>query len=215
MDLPTVLNSEPKPRRKGNRGKKEKRSKLKELLMLLVLNWEGSMGRYRLKDAIGLSEHEGLVKQMLADLKKQDYISASNSGCALTEKGRTLLEKRLKALRIVDIKPFDLPLFKAGPVSIGLHLRNTVNKIGSAMEIRDIAVRGGATGATIILFKEEKLSVPSVYSDILSENPSLVKKIREYFNLENNDVIAIVSADDTWRGFEASITMANALSQKI
>lgn len=212
MDLPKVLSSDPNPRRKGKLGK---RSQIKELLMLLVLSWEGPIGRYRLKHVIGLSEHEGLVKQMLADLQKQGYISARKSGCTLTEKGKTLLKERLESLHIVDIKPFDFPLLKAGYVSIGLHLQNTVNKIESAMETRDIAIRGGATGATIILFKEQKLSVPSVNPDFLSENPSLVKKIQDSFNLEDNDVVAIVSAENEWRGFEASITMAKALSQKV
>jgi len=185
---------------------------IKELLMLLALGREGPIGRYRLKELIGLSEHEGWVKQMLANLQKQKYVSSSKTGCTLTEKGKILLENRLKTLHIVDIKPFDLPLLKAGPVSVGLHLQNTADKIGLAIELRDIAVRGGATGATITFFKEGKLSVPSVYPDFLSENPSLLKKIQDFFNPEDNDVIAIVSAEDEWRGFEASITVAKALS---
>jgi len=212
MDLPEVLSSEPNPRPKRNQGKREKKPEIKGLLMLLILDREGPIGRYRLKEVIGLSEHEGLVKQMLANFQKQGYVSASKAGCVLTEKGKTLLEKRLKALKIVDIKPFDLPFLKTGPISIGLHLKNMADKINSAMEIRDIAVRGGATGATIILFKEGKPSIPSVQRDFLSENLNLGKKVRDSFNLEDNDVIVIVSADDEWRGFEASITVAKALS---
>ena len=213
MDIPTVLSPEPNPRRKRNRGKRKKRSEIKELLMLQILNREGPIGRYRLKDIIGLSEHEGVVRQMLANLQKQGNISAGRSGCTLTKKGKTLLEKRLKANHIMDIKTFDSPILRAGPVSIGVHLQNMADKIGSAMEIRDVAVRGGATGATIILFKEGELSIPSVHPDFLSEHPNLAKKIRESFNLEDNDVVVIVSAEDEWRGFEASITIANALSQ--
>ena len=210
MGIPTVLNSELKPKRKGDRGKMRGRSEIKELLMLQILNREGPIGRYRLKDIMGLSEHEGLVRQMLVDLQKQGYISASKSGCVLTQNGKTLLVKRLKALHIADIKPFDSPIFKAGPVSIGLHLQNRADKIDSAMKTRDIAIRGGATGATVILFKEGKLSIPSTHPDYLSEKLNLAKKIRESFNLEDNDVIVIVSAEDEWRSFEASITIAKA-----
>ena len=179
--------------------------------MMLMLNREGPIGRYRLKDIIGLAEHEGLVKQMLAGLQKQGYISASKMGCTLTQKGKTLLNKRLKALNITAIKPFDSPILRTEPASIGLHLQNRADKIDSAMKIRDIAVRGGATGATIILFKEGEFSIPSVPPDFLSENPNLDKKVHESFNLQENDVIVIVSADDEWRGFEASITIAKAL----
>lgn len=211
MDIPPVLSSEPRTGRKGSRGKRRKRSEVKELLMLLILNREGPVGRYRLKEMIGLSEHEGVVRQMLANLQRQGYTSASRSGCALTQKGKALLEKSLRAHHIAAIKTFDSPILKAGPISIGSHLKNMADKIELAMEIRDIAVRGGATGATIILFKEGKLSIPSVRPDFLSEHPNLAKKIRESFNLEDNDVVVIVSAEDEWRGFEASITIARTL----
>lgn len=53
------------------------------------------------------------------------------------------------------------------------------------MEIRDIAVRGGVTGATIILIKEGKLDVPSVHLDFLSENPGFISKNQDTFKLEN------------------------------
>ncbi|MCJ7632015.1 DUF4443 domain-containing protein [Candidatus Bathyarchaeota archaeon] len=211
MDLPKVLSSESNPRPKRNPGKGKKRSEIKELLMLLILNREGPIGRYRLKDIMGLAEHEGLVRQMLADLQKQGCISASKSGCTLTRKGKTLLDKCLEALHIAEIKPFDSPILRTETASIGLHLQNRADKIDSAMKIRDIAVRGEATGATIILFKEGKLRIPSVPPDFLAKNLSLAKKVHESFNLKDNDVIVIVSANDEWRGFEASITIAKAL----
>jgi len=212
MGLPELLSPDPNS---GREGKKGKRFETKELLMLLALDRKGPMGRYRLKDAIGLSEHEGLVKQMLANLQKHGYISASRSGCTLTEKGKTLLKNCLKALHIVEIKRFDIPLLRAGPISIGSQLEDAANKIRSAMEIRDIAVRGGATGATIILFREGKLILPSVDPDFLSENLGLAKNIQDSFALEDDDVIAIVSAEDEWSGFEASIKIAEALSERI
>ena len=110
--------------------------------MLLISNREGPIGRYHLKDIMGLSEHEGLVRQMLVDLRKQGYSSTSKSGCVLTQNGKTLLMKRLKVLHIADIKPFDSPIFQAGPVSIGLHLQNRADKIDSAMKIREVKFYG-------------------------------------------------------------------------
>lgn len=181
--------------------------------MLLIMNREGPIGRYHLKDLLDLSEREGVVRQMLASLQKQGHVSASRSGCTLTQKGKALLEGRLKALNIMDIKTFDFPVLRAGPISIGVHLQNRADKVGSAMEIRDIAVRAGATGATIIFFKKGKLNIPSVHPDFLSEYPNLAQKIRESFDLGENDVIVVVSAEDEWRGFEASITIADALSK--
>lgn len=213
MKKPRLSKPELNPNHKKSRTKRVEGSEVKELLTLLVLNQKSPIGRYRLKAALGLSEHEGLVKQMLVELQKQGYISANKSGCTLTQNGKTLLWRRLKDFHIKEIKAFDLPPFRAGSVSIGLHLENMADKIGSAMAIRDDAIRGGATGATIIFFKEGKLCIPSVNSNFLSENPALIKKMQDSFKLEDNDVIAIVSAEDEWKGFEASITVAKTLFQ--
>lgn len=91
-------------------------------------------------------------------------------------------------------------------VSLSLHFQNSANKIDSTLEIRDIAVREGSTGATIIILKEGELYVPSVQPDFLSENPRRIIKIQDTFKLENDDVIAIISADGEWQGFEASMS---------
>ena len=75
-----------------------------------------------------------------------------------------------------------------------------------------MAIRGGAVGATILLLKEEKLTVPSVHKDFLMKHSALTQKIHESFSLKNNDVLVIISAEDEWRGLEASIQIAKALS---
>ncbi|MFH0748356.1 MAG: DUF4443 domain-containing protein [Candidatus Bathyarchaeota archaeon] len=63
----------------------------------------------------------------------------------------------------------------------------------------------------MILFKEGKLSVPSVNRDFLSEHPELTKNIQDSFSLTNKDILVIVAADDEWRGYEASLTIAQHL----
>jgi hypothetical protein len=80
------------------------------------------------------------------------------------------------------------------------------------MSLRDLAVRGGATGATILLFKEGELSIPSVHPDFLSQHPNLIKGLQEIFTLEEDDVVALISAEDEWTGVESAITIADALS---
>ena len=148
---------------------------------------------------------------MLTDLGKQSYVLSSKSGCSLTEKGKALLEKRLRSYSIVDIKPFYDSILTTSPISIGLHIQNKADKIDSAMKLRDLGVRGGAVGTTIILYKDDKLTIPSINEDFFSKQPTLANKINEAFSLENNDILAVISAKDEWRGIEASITIAKAL----
>jgi hypothetical protein len=98
-------------------------------------------------------------------------------------------------------------------MTLGVHLRNRADRIESAMSLRDLAVRGGATGATILLFKEGELSIPSVHPDFLSKHPNLIKDLQETFTLEEDDVIALISAEDEWTGVESALTLADTLSR--
>jgi hypothetical protein len=162
---------------------------------------------------LGLSGHEGSVRQMLVNLQSQGYLSASRSGCTLTPTGTTFIEARLASKHIAAIKMVDAQLLTVGPVTLGVHLQNRADHIKSVMSLRDLAVRGGATGATILLFKEGELSLPSVHPDFLSEHPKLIKDLQEIFTLEEDDVIALISAENEWTGIEAAITLADALSE--
>jgi predicted transcriptional regulator len=181
--------------------------------MLLMVQREGPIGRYRLKEVVGLSDHEGVVRQMLADFQEQGHVAASRSGCTLTDEGHTLLAEALNAHHIAAIKRFDIPLLTPGPIGVAVHLRKRASRVRSAMKIRDLAVRAGALGATVITFKDEKLRVPSVSPAFFENYPDLGAKIHDAFRLEDDDVIAVISAEEAWRGFEASLTIARALSR--
>ena len=161
---------------------------------------------------LGLSGHEGSVRQMLVNLQRQGYLAASRSGCTLTSTGTTFLKALLTSKHIAAIKRVDAQLLTVGPMTLGVHLRNRADRIESVMSLRDLAVRGGATGATILLFKEGELSIPSVHPGFLSKHPNLIKDLQEAFTLEEDDVIALISAEDEWTGVESAITLADALS---
>ncbi len=181
--------------------------------MLLTLQREGPIGRYRLKEVIGLLDHEGVVRQMLVDFQDHGYVAASRSGCTLTEEGKTLLEEELSAHHIAAIKRFDAPLLTAGSVGVAVHLRQRAHRVRSAMKIRDIAVRTGALGATVILVKDTQLRVPSVSPMFFTDHPELGAKIHEAFRLKDGDVVVVIGAEEAWRGFEAALTIARALSR--
>lgn len=193
------------------RGKRRKRSKLKELLMLLCLKFEGPIGRYRLKDMLEMSEYEGIVKLMLSDLRKRGYVSPGKLGSKLTVKGEKLLVQHLKAYDVVDVKDFDVLYLKTGPVSVGIQIRGKANKIRFGIEQRDAAVRAGAKGATVLTFKEGVLGLPPMFDDLSSKYPELAAKILETYNLINGDIIIFVSAENRWRALEGALAAALSL----
>lgn len=194
------------------RGTRKRRLELKELLMLLLLKLEGPVGRYRLKHLLGMTEHEGLVKLMLANLRKNGHISADRLGSKLTVKGEALLDQRLKDYCIVTIEDVNIPLLKAGLVSVGIHLKGKADAIQSGMEQRDATVRAGATGATILTYKDGVLSIPKVYRDISSEYPNLTDQIHRSFSLADGDILIITSAKDRWRALEGALAAAKILA---
>jgi len=191
-------------------GRRKVRSELKELLMLLTLKLAGPVGRYRLKKMLGLSEHEGLVRLMLADLRKGGYVSSGRRGSKLTVNGEGLLEQRLKAHDIVEFKDVNMKPLKTGRFSVGVHLLGKANAIQSCMKQRDVAVRAGATGATILTLEEGLLSIPTVYRNFSSEYPNLADRIHRLFNLADGDVLIIASAEDRWRALEGALAAAEA-----
>ena len=51
--------------RKSDRGKRKTRDTIKQILLLLIIQREGPIGRYRLKSLLEMPLHEGIVRHML------------------------------------------------------------------------------------------------------------------------------------------------------
>jgi len=191
------------------RGKRKKRSELKETLILLILSLKGPVGRYRLKDMLGLSEHEGVVKLMLKELKSSEFIRSGAQGATLTRKGEMLLKKRLDKLGIAVIRDLDLKDLETGPYTVVAHLPKKASLFDSVLRYRDEAIRAGALGTTIITYKEGVLSVPMVYSNLLEVFPSAAEKLLETFNLQDGDALLVVSGVDRWKAMEGALAVAS------
>jgi len=194
------------------KGARRTRPEIKELLMLLFLNFGGPIGRYRLKEMLGLSDREGVVKRMLSDLQRSGYVSSGRPGSKLTVKGEKFLKQRLNAYSIADVKDLSLQPLETGPTSFIVHLRGRAEAIISGMNERDAAVRAGALGATVLTFKNGMLSVPTVYHNLSSKYPDLAKRIYESFSLADGDALIVASAENQWRALEGVLAAAKALA---
>lgn len=193
------------------RGKKKKRSKFKELLLLLLLKNHGPIGRYALKEMLDMPEHEGIIRYMLTELTEEGYVSSNRKGSRLTISGEGMLEKRLKDYNIIEIKDVTLPFLMSGPKAVGIHIKGKSNSIQSGIEQRDAAIRTGANGATVITMNNGLLSVPQVYNNLASENKEIIDQIKKSFNLRDNDVLIVVSAENRWKALEGALAAAITL----
>lgn len=193
------------------RGKSKKRSKIKQTLLLLILSSEGPIGRYRLKNMLGLSEHEGIVKLMLEEFKSYGFIRSGPSGSILTQEGKTFLKEHLDKLGITAIRELDLKDLKTGPSSVIVHLPQKADLFDSVLRYRDEAIRAGAVGTTIITYKEEVLSVPRVYSNLSEKFPLTTQRLLNAFNLKNGDALLVVSGVDRWKAIEGALAIVLSL----
>ena len=189
------------------RGRRKRRTEVKELFLLLALKEAEPIGRYRLKRILDMSEYEGTVRLMLSDLEKQGIISASKKGCKLTRKGETLLAERLGAYNISEVKRLDLrPLGLDN--SFCVHVRDRTEMIRPVAQYRDAAVREGALGAIVLKYADGILAVPSVYSDFSLEYPKLTAEILQSFDFLNSDVLILGFAEDEWKALEGALAVA-------
>ena len=193
-------------------GKRKKWSNIKNMLLLFMIKMEGPIGRYRLKEMLDLSEREGLVRRMLSDLKHKGFIRTFKSGSELTWKGEALLEEISKKYEILNIMEMNLKAFGIGPQSFIIHLHGQ-KILEPIVELRDIAVKAGATGAVLLTYEKGALTVPTVYFDLALEYPTIAEKILKKFNLSEEDIIVICFSNDRWRALEGCLAVTVFLSK--
>jgi uncharacterized protein DUF4443 len=66
--------------------------------------------------------------------------------------------------------------------------------VKSGIEQRDAAIKTGATGATTLLFKDDKFVIPGTNYDSLAKEPHTAELLIERLKSEDVDVIIIGSA---------------------
>jgi predicted transcriptional regulator len=141
----------------------------------------------------GLVLGEGTVKTLIKHLKMQGLIETSNRGTKLTTKGKSICEGLLSAI------PAAMSLPKCsvalGRFNYAVLVREFGFAVGLGIEQRDAAIKMGATGATTLLFKENKFVMPANSNDSLKKEREVRRMLVERLNPREGDVIIIGSAD--------------------
>jgi predicted transcriptional regulator len=205
------MDSPPTPN-KSERGKRKTRDTIKQILLLLIIQREGPIGRYRLKTLLEMADREGVVRAMLEEYQAANIITSSRQGAALTPQGHNYLQQLLRQYRILNIQQLTIPLMSTNPSTLGVHLQDCADQIGSAMDVRDIAIRGGAISATVVTYHDGGLTIPAVDPTFIINNPTFTEQLHTTFCLQPNDVVILISAESDWRGLEAGIHIATALA---
>ncbi|MEA1904443.1 MAG: DUF4443 domain-containing protein [Candidatus Hadarchaeota archaeon] len=160
-----------------------------------------SMGRKRLAEELGVGE--GSVRTILNRLKREGLITSSRTGHALTPKGHRKL--RMKIEKFVQIDAGDLTV---GEVDISTIVRGAASRVKRGIEQRDEAIKAGADGVTVFVFRRGKLQFPDGFMDV---EKGLAKVLIETFSPCEGDVIIIGTAQDPAKAEEGTRAAARSL----
>jgi predicted transcriptional regulator len=143
-----------------------------------------TIGRKQLAKKLGIGE--GSMRTILNHLKKQSLITSSRGGHTLTSKGRSALGKPLEFVQV------DMGDLTVGEVDVATVVRGAAAKVKKGIEQRDEAIKVGADGATVLVFKAGKLQFPDGFTKVNKK----VEKLIEIFRPRDGDVIIIGTGSD-------------------
>ena len=146
-----------------------------------------NIGRIRLSRELGLGE--GATRTLLKHLKNEALTDSSRSGLSLTKTGKKLfseLRSKLSPCKEVPSSPLTL-----GSCNIAVLVRNSAKAVASGMEQRDVAIKSGASGATTLVFSNNKLTLPMGEENISKSMPDLHNKLVKEFSPKEDDVIIV------------------------
>ena len=149
------------------------------------------IGRGRLSEKLGLGE--GATRTLIARLTDAELISTSKSGCSLTEKGEKAWQDIRTALPQKAVLGKNELIF--APYNVAVLVRGRSRNVKKGLEQRDAAVRAGARGAATLIFRDDRLLLPTISTDLAEAYPKAFSQVTSLMDLEDGDVVIISCAD--------------------
>jgi len=157
-------------------------------------------GRKQMADRIGVGE--GSMRTIVEYLRAEGWVDVKQTGIKITKTGMEFITQLPLQVYVLDVPDISL-----GKHSVAVQLRGMASKIGSGMEQRDQAIKSGADGATTVVVKGDRLTIP-VDFDLDNDRPEVAGAIRRLFDVEDGDVIIIGTSADLQKAEEGALAAA-------
>jgi predicted transcriptional regulator len=165
---------------------------------------EKPFGRKRLSKILGLGEGE--TRTLVRHLRNEDLIHVSRAGIVLSELGKELLsDLRSNLSKEVEVPESSLTV---APSNMAVLVKSAAESVKYGVEQRDAAIKAGALGATTLVFRDDRLTMPEVGEDVFRNIQSIHDLLVAKLKPEEGDVVIIGSADDRWIAEFAAKTAA-------
>ena len=159
---------------------------------LETLDTDEPVGRIRLSKILGLGQGE--TRTLIKHLRNERMIKISRTGIALSPFGKGVLSNlRAEVSKGIDVPESSLTV---GPYNIAVLIKNAADSVKYGVEQRDAAIKAGALGATTLIFRNNRLTMPGVSEDIFKNIQSIHNMLATKMKLEEDDVIIIGSANN-------------------
>ena len=162
------------------------------------------VSRKQIVKKIGVGE--GSVRTILNQLKNRGLIISSKGGHSLTARGKNFLEK---AQEFVQVDVGDLTVGRANVATL---IKGAAAKVKRGIEQRDEAMKAGAEGASVLIFKDGKLRFPDGFAEVgVDASETLVKLLKP----EESDAIVIGAASDARTAETGARAAARTLTRRV
>lgn len=176
---------------------------------LQLIQEKGHVSREKLCKDLGLGE--GTIKTLVRHLKMQNLIESTNAGTTMTKKGNSFFSGLLSSI------PSEISLSKCaitlGKFNYAVLVKQMSSMIKDGIAQRDAAIRMGASGATTLLFKDNKFLIPQTDFDSLKDEHQLSEQMIKNLHPQDGDVIIIGS--DNYSRMKAEFAAKSAALRTI
>ena len=146
---------------------------------------------------------EGTVRTLLDILKNKKLIKSTQRGHSYSDKGKSIINKLNKTIQLKKVKSKNI--YKEYK-KIALLLKNK-KEVEINYQLRDIAVKNGAEGALIFVYKN-KLILPGAEGDEF-------KELDKLFKYDDNDLL-IITFSNSYRWSEnAALAVVMEADEKL
>ena len=152
---------------------------------------EKNIGRNKLSQKLALGV--GATRTLIERLRSLSLIAVDRKGCVFSKKGRKLWKVLHRALpRKTVLKGSGLTLAQ---FNAAILVRDGSGEVKFGIEQRDAAMLAGARGATTLILKDGRLTVPPDNRDVAADFPEINRQLVDSLQPAENDAIVIGSAD--------------------
>jgi predicted transcriptional regulator len=152
---------------------------------LELIHRRGRVGRPERGRKLGLGE--GSARSLLRLLRRRGLVRPSRGGHVLTEKGREVMGEPLQLVRLNCGK------LTVGKVDVAVLVRGAAEKVRGGVEERDEAIKVGAKGATVLVFREGGLRFPDSGRRV---GGKVGKKLVEELKPSEGDVVILGTGEN-------------------